>query len=185
MRAAKAMREKAKAASGQAPSYDAILVHAVAGLLKQAPRFLAHVEGEDVVPATGTHIGLAVSVGDDLYTPTIRDADQLDLEQTQQRIADLTEKARARRLTPQEMADACLTISNLGMYPVEFFTAIIPPHQSATLSVGAAEDVPVWRDGQARPDPQASVTLAVDHRLINGRQAAEFLAALKKTVEAL
>ena len=185
MKAAMALREKTRAETGKPLSYDAILVRTVAGLLKDFPRFAAHLEGEEIVPAAGIHIGLAVSAGDDLYTPVVKDADKLTLAEIHQRIEKLAEKARVRTLSLEEMAGACLTISNLGMYPIESFTVIIPPGQSAALSVGAAQEVAVIRDGVVRAEPQAGVVLAVDHRLINGRQAAEFLAALKKAVEAL
>ena len=106
-----------------------------------------HAIGAEIVPAAGIHIGLAVSAGDDLYTPVVKDADKLTLAEIHQRIEKLAEKARARTLSLEEMAGACLTISNLGMYPIESFTVIIPPGQSAALSVGAAQEVAVIRDG--------------------------------------
>ena len=184
MSAAVAMRQRC-AAQGRKISFDAVFLFAASRVVGRFPRFGQGMVGREVVATHGISVGFAASVGDDLYTPVIPTADGLSLEQIQEQVQSLVAKARVGELMPAEMSGACFTISNLGMYPVQSFNVVIPPGQAAGLAVGAIENVVNLSDGHLASLPMAAVTLSVDHCVINGRQAAEFLAALKDFVEKL
>ena len=140
MSAAIAMRQRQES-QNQKVSFDAVFVYAVSRVLGQFLQFRRAMIGEDVVAIPGVHVGLAVSVGTELYTPTILDADKKSLVEIDAQIRQLTDKARAGQLTLGEMSGACFTVSNLGMLPVIAFNAIIPPGQAAALAVGAIEQM--------------------------------------------
>ena len=114
---------------------------------------------------------------------TIRQADRKSLRTISAESKQLAEKARSRGLSLEEMADATFTLSNLGMFGVDNFTAIINPPNSAILAVGAALQKPVVRDGELTIGREMSATLSLDHRVIDGAMAAQYLQTLKKMVE--
>jgi pyruvate dehydrogenase E2 component (dihydrolipoamide acetyltransferase) len=118
-----------------------------------------------------------------LFLPPIRGADRLKLEEIQAEIERLVPGIRGGRVGLAELSGGCFTVSNLGMYPIDGFQMIIPPDQSAALAVGATQPRPVVRDGQIIVRPMCSVALSVDHRIINGAEAAEFLRDLKDLLE--
>ncbi len=185
MTAVLALRERL-AAQGQKVSFDAIVVRALSQVLVKFEQFRQSMAGEEVLAAGSVNVGFAVSAGKELYTPTVFDADRKSLVEIDREIRELTEKARQGKLSATEMSGALMTISNLGMLPVIEFTAVIPPGQSAALAMGATENMVVAdAAGAMSVEPMATVTLSVDHRIINGRQGAEFLAAVKQTVEAV
>jgi pyruvate dehydrogenase E2 component (dihydrolipoamide acetyltransferase) len=113
----------------------------------------------------------------------IRKAQNKNLEQIVVEMGDLVERARAKRLAPTEMSGSTFTISNLGMFGIETFTAIINPPESAILAVGAIVDTPVNGENGLEMRPMMNVTLAVDHRVVDGAAAARFLAELKLALE--
>ena len=172
-------------AGGRKVSFDAIFLYAVSRVIRNFPRFSMYMEGEEPARHEKVDLGLAVSFGEDLFTPTVADADTKSLAEIDAQVRSLVEKARAGKLSPAEMSAACFTVSNLGMYPVQLFNVIVPPGQAAALAVGTIEETFLLSGGHVRSAPAASVTLSVDHRLINGREAAEFLAALKEFIEKL
>lgn len=133
------------------------------------------------------NIGVAVALpeerGGGLVVATIRNADRLGLRQISQQSRTLAEKARTKGLAPEEMADSTFTISNLGMYGVEHFTAIINPPNVAILAVGAAEEKPVVRDGRVVPGRRMAMTMSSDHRVVDGAMAARYLATVKQMLE--
>jgi pyruvate dehydrogenase E2 component (dihydrolipoamide acetyltransferase) len=181
-----ALRQRVQAESGAKLSYDAVFVHVVSHLVKEFPKFRAYFENDRLLTTDSVNVGLAVSAGEDLFIPVVRDADQKPLSQINREVQELADKAARGTLTPAEMAGATFTVSNLGMFPVRAFTAIIPPQQCGILTVGTIEEVVRFREGHApAADKVVSVILAVDHRFINGRQAAEFLSRLKERVEQL
>jgi len=184
MSAVIADRERMKA-EGTKVSFDAFFLRAVAGVMKAFPHFRSRLESGSVIESDDVVPGIAVSEGYELYTPVIRGADGLSLADLEASIRDLLEKAKRNAFTQQDLNGGTLTVSNLGMYPVQSFSAIIPPDQVAILSVGATELSPVVRDGKVEVVPMAAVTLSVNHRMINGREGAEFLAALKEKMENL
>ena len=128
-------------------------------------------------------IGLAVAAPAGLVVPVIRGAERLSLAETAARRTDLVERAREGRLQQQDLDGGTFTISNLGMYGVEQFTAVLNPPQAAILAVGATDERPVVRDGELVPRPMMSMTLTVDHRAVDGAAAADFLRTVKTFVE--
>jgi pyruvate dehydrogenase E2 component (dihydrolipoamide acetyltransferase) len=129
------------------------------------------------------NIGVAVAVGDGLIVPVIRDADRKTLTEIARQAHDLTARARARKLTPDELAGGTFTISNLGMYGIRQFTAVINPPQAAILAVGEAVRQPVVRGDQITIGTTMTLTLSIDHRAVDGATAAGFLTRLKELIE--
>lgn len=128
-------------------------------------------------------IGVAVSVPGGLVTPIIRRAEEKRLSVISNEMRDLASRARSRKLRPEEYKGGTAAVSNLGMYGIEDFSAIINPPHAAILAVGAAEERPIIRDGEVERAMMMNVTLAVDHRAIDGAVAAELLAAFKRHIE--
>lgn len=166
----------ARQENAKAP-FDVFFIFALSRIVKDFPNFLSKLNGENVVQSAAVNIACAMDLGSELFTPVIKDADKKTLGEIAREFQLLADKAGKEALTPDDMKDACMTISNLGMYPVEFFTMVIPPGQSAGLAVGAIN--------RNAPEPFCRVTLSVDHRLINGREAARFVKQLKEFLETL
>jgi pyruvate dehydrogenase E2 component (dihydrolipoamide acetyltransferase) len=166
------------------PSFDAIFLKALASAISAVPLFAARWEGDSIVKISGIHIALAVSAGSDLFLPVLRDVNQKSLETLQTEIAAISASVRAGSLKPEQMTGGCMALSNLGMYPVEAFEGIIFPGHSSILTVGTVRETPVVVEGRVEIRPFAKATLAADHRLINGRVAAEFLTKVKDALEA-
>ena len=133
------------------------------------------------------NVGIAIAMpperGGGLVVATIRHADRKSLRAVSEESKLLAEKARTRGLNLEEMSDSTFTISNLGMFGVEHFTAIINPPNSAILAVGAALQKPVVRDGQLTVGHEMSATLSLDHRIIDGATAARYMETLKQFIE--
>jgi len=137
--------------------------------------------------AVGEHgaidIAVALGIGDELYAPAVRSADTKSVADISLEIAALVEKAASHSLSIRDTEDSCFLVSNLGMFPVESFEAIVYPAHAAALAVGAVTRSPVVAAEAVRIAPLVHVTLSVDHRLINGAAAARFLARVKQIVE--
>lgn len=129
------------------------------------------------------NIGVAVAIEDGLIVPVIRDADRKTLTELAREAHDLTARARSRRLTPDELTGGTFTISNLGMYGIRQFTAVINPPQAAILAVGEATRQPVVRGDHVAIGTVMSLTLSIDHRAVDGATAAAFLTGLKELIE--
>jgi pyruvate dehydrogenase E2 component (dihydrolipoamide acetyltransferase) len=129
------------------------------------------------------HLGIATNLDEYLVVPVIREAQRKNLEETALELNQLVEKAHARKLTPSELTGSTFTISNLGMLGIQSFTAIINPPEAAILAVGKIQDtvVPAGKEPVIRP--MMTVTVAVDHRVVDGAQAAKFLGGLKEVLE--
>ena len=183
MTAAQELREKAKDA-GEKLSYDAILLKALAKAIEAVPLVAAKLEGERVVKPSGLHIAVAIGQGNELLLPVVRDVDKKDLSAVQSDVTAFADRAGRGEIKPEEMTGGCMTLSNLGMYPIDAFDAIIFPEHSAILAVGATQKKPAVMEDRVEIRPLAEVTLSVDHRLINGRTAAEFLTRVKEAIEA-
>jgi len=164
-------------------SYTAILARAVASALPRHPFLNASLDGDEIVLWEDIHLGIATSLEEYLIVPVIREAQNKDLEQLAAELARLVERARSRRLTPEEMTGSTFTISNLGMFGIEAFTAIINPPESAILAVGKIVDQPTDIAGQIQLRPTMHLTLSADHRIVDGAAGAGFLADLKATLE--
>ena len=164
-------------------SFTAFLVRAVASTLPRHPYLNASLDGDRVILWEDVHAGVAASIEDRLIVPVIREAQSKDLEKIVAELGDLVERARARRLAPSEMVGSTFTISNLGMFGIESFTAIINPPESAILAVGKIVDRPVKAEGKIELRPTMNLTLSADHRIVDGAEGARFLADLKAVLE--
>ena len=169
--------------TGQRLSFTAILARAVAAVLPQHPYLNGSLSGEEIILWDDVHLGVATSVEEYLIVPVIRQAQGKSLEQIVAALGDLTERARAKRLTPAEMTGSTFTLSNLGMFGIESFTAIINPPEAAILAVGKIVDTPASVEGEIALRPLLNLTLSADHRVVDGVAAARFLADLKTTLE--
>ena len=169
--------------TGQRVSFTAIIARAVAAVLPRHPYLNASLDGDRIILWEDIHLGIATSLEDYLVVPVIRQAQNKNLEQIVTELADLIERARTRRLTPAEMSGSTFTITNLGMFGVEWFTAIINPPETAILAVGQIMDTPVGREGNVVLRPMMQMTLSADHRVIDGARAAHFLTEVKQTLE--
>ncbi len=175
-------REALKQA-GTKVSYDALFASKLAELMLEFPHFRSTFNNGAATTTDQANIGIAVSAGDELFIPVVHDAATRSVEQVNAQIQAYAGKAIRNSFTMDELSGATLSISNLGMYPVRAFTAVIPPDQTAILAIGAIRDVPIVHDGGIRIEPVSEIVLSVDHRMINGREAAEFAAALKQAME--
>jgi pyruvate dehydrogenase E2 component (dihydrolipoamide acetyltransferase) len=175
--------EPLQAKTGQRLSFTAILARVVAAVLPHHSYLNASLNGEEIILWDDVHLGIATSVDDNLIVPVIREAQNLDLEQFVTALADLTERARTRRLKPSEMTGSTFTISNLGMFGIETFTAIINPPESAILAVGKMVDTAVGDGSTVMLRPMMQLTVSADHRIVDGVGVARFLAELKTTLE--
>jgi pyruvate dehydrogenase E2 component (dihydrolipoamide acetyltransferase) len=169
--------------TGYRLSFTAIVARAVAWVLPRHPYLNASLQGEEIIMWDDVHLGIATSLEDYLIVPVIQEAQAKNLEQIVTALGDLVERARARRLTPAEMNGSTFTISNLGMFDIESFTAIINPPESAILAVGKIVDTPASTGGGIELRPMMNLTLSADHRVVDGATAARFLAELKATLE--
>jgi pyruvate dehydrogenase E2 component (dihydrolipoamide acetyltransferase) len=129
------------------------------------------------------NVGLAVAAPTGLVVPVIHQAERLSLAETARARTDIVERARDGKLTQRDLDGGTFTISNLGMFGVEQFTAVLNPPQAAILAVGATKDTPVVRDGEIASRPLMTMTLTVDHRAVDGAEAADFLRTVKTFVE--
>jgi pyruvate dehydrogenase E2 component (dihydrolipoamide acetyltransferase) len=175
--------EPLKAQTGQRLSYTAILARAVASVLPRHPYLNASLSDGSIIQWEDIHLGIATSVEENLIVPVIREAQSRNLGQIVTALADLTERARNRRLKPAEMMGSTFTISNLGMFGVESFTAIINPPESAILAVGKMVDTPVKTADGFEFRPMIQLTVSADHRIVDGAGVARFLADLKSALE--
>ena len=129
------------------------------------------------------HIGIAVAIDEGLITPVVRNADQKGLSQIARETKELAERARNRDLEPEEFEGATFTTSNLGMFGIEEFTAIINPPNSAILAIGEIRETPVVEDGEVVPGTRMKVTLSCDHRVVDGAKGAAFLDTVTSYLE--
>ena len=159
-----------------------LLIALVARVLARHPRVNASWTGDGIRSSTDVNIGLAMAVEDGVVAPVIPGADRLDLSQIATRRKDLTERARAGKLRPADLAGGTFTISNLGMYNVDAFSAIIIPPQAAILAIGQIADRVVPFDGKPAIRPTLTLTLSADHRVIDGARAALFLDELARAM---
>ncbi|MFO8098324.1 MAG: pyruvate dehydrogenase complex dihydrolipoamide acetyltransferase [Salinibacter sp.] len=129
------------------------------------------------------HMGIAVAIDEGLITPVVRDADRKGLTEIARETRELAERARTRDLEPEEFEGATFTTSNLGMFGIEEFTAIINPPNAAILAIGEIRDTPVVEDGEVVPGKRMKVTLSCDHRVVDGALGAQFLDSVRSYLE--
>ena len=160
---------------GVRPTHTDVLVALVARALAKHPRVNASWTGTGIRLNPEVNIAVAMAVDDGVVTSVIRNAAKLGVGEIAVQRRDLTERARANRLRPEDISGATFTISNLGMYHVDSFTAIIVPPQAAILAVSAIKDRVIAVDGHPAVRPAMSMTLSSDHRVVDGARAAAFL----------
>jgi pyruvate dehydrogenase E2 component (dihydrolipoamide acetyltransferase) len=180
-------RAAIKAAAGEGdvvPSLNDLVVKACALSLKEFPRANGGYKDGRFELYERVNIGVAVAAQDALVVPTVFDADRKTLREIAAETRALAARVREGSVTPPELSGGTFTVSNLGMYGVREFVAIINPPQAGLLSVGAVEQRPVVRDGEIVARHMMSVTLACDHRILYGADAAQFLAAVRARLEA-
>ena len=164
-------------------SFNDMVIKAVAMALKKHPKVNSQWKDEATILNHHVHIGVAVAVEDGLVVPVVKHADSLLLSQIGESVKDLASRARSKKIQPSEMEGSTFTISNLGMYGIESFTSIINQPNSAILSVGAIVEKPVVRNGQIVVGNTMMLTLACDHRTVDGATGAEFLQTLRYFIE--
>jgi pyruvate dehydrogenase E2 component (dihydrolipoamide acetyltransferase) len=164
-------------------SVNDLLIKAAAVTLRRVPNVNASYTDDALILYDDVDISVAVSIPDGLITPIIRQADRKGLAAISNEAKALIERARAGKLKPQEFQGGSFSISNMGMYGVSEFSAIINPPQAAILAVAAGQQRPVVRDGALAVATVMTVTLSVDHRVIDGALAAEFVSVFKSVVE--
>ncbi len=160
-----------------------LLVKACGVALVKHPEVNSSYQGDVIRRYRATHIGVVVSTEGGLVIPVVREANEKTLAQIAVETTDLAARGRQRKLRPEEYSGATFTISNLGMYGVDQFSAVIAPPQGAILAVGTIKERPVVHDGRVSVGKVMSLTLACDHRIIDGTAAAAFMDELKELLE--
>lgn len=164
-------------------SVNDIVVKAAAIALRRVPKVNVSLQGDRFLQYSSADVGIAVAIDDGLITPVIRDADMKGLASISAEARDLAERARKRSLKPEEYSGGSITVSNLGMFGIDWFVAVINPPQAAIVAVGAVTERPVVRDGQVSVRQMMSATLSGDHRIIDGALGAQYLRELKALLE--
>lgn len=164
-------------------SFNDIVVRAVALSLKEHPQVNSQWFDDKMVLNHHVHVGVAVAVEDGLVVPVLRFANEMNLPQIGTQVKDFAGRARTKKLTPQEMDGSTFTVSNLGMFGISEFTSIINQPNSAILSVGAIVQKPVVKEGKVVVGNTMKLTLACDHRTVDGATGAQFLQTLKEYIE--
>ncbi len=170
-------------ANAEKLSVNDIVIKATALALQRHPGVNAKYHDGRVRLYKRVHLGIAVAIEDGLIVPVIRDCDRKSLGEIAREAKGLIDRARARKLRPEEYSGGTFAITNLGMYEVVEFTAVIDPAHGAILAVGAIEDKPVAMNGQVTVRQRMRLTGAFDHRIIDGAMGAKFLQDLKKILE--
>jgi pyruvate dehydrogenase E2 component (dihydrolipoamide acetyltransferase) len=164
-------------------SFNDIILKATATALSQHPDVNAHWLGDKIRRFNRVHLGMAVAIPDGLITPVIFDADQKRLRDIAKESRELAVRARDRKLKPEEYTGSTFSVSNLGMFGIDQFTAIINPPETAILAIGAVADVPAVVDGAVVVSKRLRVTMSCDHRAIDGATGARFLQTLRRLLE--
>ena len=175
--------DKARTQTGARITYTDLLVKLVAAALAQHPRANGSWKNGTIAVNPDINIGLAVAIDDGLVVPVLHRADTLKLPEIAARREDVVSRAQAGKLRPADIQGGGFTISNLGMYGVDAFSAIVNPPQAAILAVGRIADRVVALNGQPAVQPTMVLTLSCDHRALDGARAAQFLGALADLVE--
>jgi pyruvate dehydrogenase E2 component (dihydrolipoamide acetyltransferase) len=164
-------------------SFNDIVIKAVALALAEHPEVNAHWLGDKIRHFNRIHVAMAVAVEDGLITPVLFDADRLSLWEISGMARDLAKRARDRKLTPEEYTGATFTVSNLGMFGIDQFTAIINPPEAGILAIGGVEEKPVVVDGALEIRHRMRVTMSCDHRAVDGATGAKFLQTVRGYIE--
>jgi pyruvate dehydrogenase E2 component (dihydrolipoamide acetyltransferase) len=179
-----AWRESLRSRAGyEGVTHTDLLVKLCAVALREHPRVNASWRDGKVLASAGVHVGVAVALEDGLVVPVVHDADDLDLHELAARRKALVEAARSGRLRPEDVSGGTFTVSNLGMYGVDAFAAIVNPPQAAVLAVGRITDRVIPVAGKAEIRPTLVLCLSFDHRVVDGARGAQFLDTLAGLME--
>ncbi|MGC8967044.1 MAG: dihydrolipoyllysine-residue succinyltransferase, partial [Thermus sp.] len=163
--------------------FMSFFVKAVVQALKEIPELNAEIRGDHIVYHRYYDIGIAVGGGEGLVVPVIRDADRLSFAEIERQIADFAERARTKKLKPEELMGGTFTITNGGIYGSLNSTPLLNPPQVGILGMHAIQERPVAREGQVVVRPMMYLALSYDHRIVDGREAVTFLRRVKELVE--
>ena len=186
MAAAVEFRKQLKVAAGEdavAPSFNDFVVKASALALREFPRANGAYRDGKFDLYSRVNIGIAVAGQDALIVPTLFDADRKSLGELARDARGLAEKVRAGKITPPELSGGTFSVSNLGMFGIKRFTAVLNPPQAGILAVGEMTPRPVVRDGEVTVRPIMELTLTCDHRILYGADAAQFLGRIRERLE--
>lgn len=183
MEPAMAFREQINNATDLKLSFTDIIIKAAAAALMKHPQVNGTYLGDKMRQYHYAHIGVAVALDDGLVTPVIRNCEQKRIDQINRELRDLVDRARNRKLKPDEYQGSTFTISNLGMFGVEDFVAIINPPEGAILAIGSIVERPVVKSGVIVIGHTMKATISADHRIIDGAVAARFMQDFKKFME--
>jgi pyruvate dehydrogenase E2 component (dihydrolipoamide acetyltransferase) len=176
--------ELAAAEAGVKLSVNDLILKACAIALQRNPAVNVSFAGDHLVQHSGSHVGVAVAVDGGLITPTVFDAHKKSIGAIATEVRELAGRARDKRLKPEEYTGGTFSVSNLGMYGIEHFTAIINPPQAAILACGAVKKQPVVNaDGELAVGTRMKVTMSCDHRAVDGATGSEFLLEVKRLLE--
>jgi len=178
-----ASRAKINETSPVKISFNDFVLKACAVALKQHPKVNSSWMGVQIRRYNYVNIGVAVAVEEGLLVPVVRFADMKSLSQIATEVKEFAQKAKDKKLQPQDWEGNTFTISNLGMFGIDEFTAIINPPDSCILAVGAIQQIPVVKDGQIKVGNVMKVTMSCDHRVVDGATGSAFLQTLKGLLE--
>ena len=176
-------RESINAVTGSKVSFNDLVIKAAAAALRQHPKVNSSWLGDKIRTNHHIHIGVAVSVEDGLLVPVVRFADSKTLRQINTEVKTFAQKAKDKKLQPSDWEGNTFTISNLGMFGIDEFTAIINPPDACILAIGGIQERPVVKNGQVVPGNVMKVTLSCDHRVVDGVSGSEFLRTFKGLLE--
>jgi pyruvate dehydrogenase E2 component (dihydrolipoamide acetyltransferase) len=178
------LRERLREISDPAPSFNDMVVKACAIALREFPRVNGAYKDGRFERYSRVNVGVAVAAQDTLVVPTLFDADSRSLGEIARKARELIGKVRDASITPPELSSGTFTVSNLGMYGIDSFSAVINPPQAALLAVGALKKKPVVEEsGRIVARDVMSVTLVCDHRILYGADGAQFLARVRELLE--
>lgn len=177
------MRKRVNEVAPTKISFNDFVIKAVAASLRKHPAINASWMGDSIRMNNDINVGVAVAIDEGLMVPVVRYADMKTLSQINVEVKALAGKARDRKLQPQEMQGNTFTISNLGMFGIEEFTAIINPPDSCILAVGAIKEKAVVENGEIKVGSRMKVTLSCDHRVVDGAKGSQFLQTLQAILE--
>ena len=183
MGAAVALREQLLNGENVKVSFNDLVLKACAKALSRFPMVNASWGGDKITTHREVHLGVAVSIPDGLITPVVRHADRKSVLEISREVKDLAGRAREKKLRPEEFTGSTFTVSNLGMFEVSEFTAIINPPEAAILAVGSVSKVPVVVDNEVAIGHRMKLTLSSDHRVVDGALAAQFLQEVRRLLE--
>jgi pyruvate dehydrogenase E2 component (dihydrolipoamide acetyltransferase) len=176
-------RAAMNAATGSKVSFNDMVIKATSLALKQHPKVNSSWQGDTIRYNHHVHMGVAVAVEEGLLVPVVRFADTKTLAQINQEVKVFVDKAKNKKLQPSDWEGNTFTISNLGMFGIEEFTAIVNPPDACILAVGAIREVPVVKNGMVVPGHTMKLTLSCDHRVVDGASGSAFLQTLKAMLE--